>query len=72
MNRSQQSNRPGILGTIAVAVIAFAACANTAFADELKVTLSGAQEVPATLFSSKGGNRPAGLLPRESRLTSIS
>ena len=55
MNGSQQSNRPGILGTIAVAVIALAACANAAFADEIKVTLSGAQEVPAVTTSASGG-----------------
>ena len=55
MNRSQQSNRPRILGTIAVAAIALAAFANAAFADEVKVTLSGAQEVPAVKTSAAGG-----------------
>jgi len=55
MNRSQQSNRPRILGTIAVAVVSLATYANVAFADELKVALSGAQEVPAVQTSASGG-----------------
>jgi len=55
MNGSQQSNRPGILGTIALAAVALTAYANTAFADEIKVTLSGAQEVPAVKTSASGG-----------------
>ena len=55
MNRSQQSNRPRILGTIAVAVVSLATYANVAFADDLKVTLSGAQEVPAVQTSASGG-----------------
>jgi hypothetical protein len=54
MNASQPSNRPGILGTIAVAVISLATYANVAFADEVKVTLSGAQEVPAVTTSASG------------------
>lgn len=55
MNGTAQSNRPRILGAIAAAAIALAACANAALADEVKVTLSGAQEVPAVKTSASGG-----------------
>jgi hypothetical protein len=54
MNASQQSNRPGILGTIAVAVISLAAYSGMALGDEVKVTLNGAQEVPAVKTSASG------------------
>ena len=55
MNASQQSNRPGIFGTIAVAVISLAAYSGMALGDEVKVTLSGAQEVPPVKTPASGG-----------------
>jgi CHRD domain len=55
MNASQQSNRPGILGTIAVAVISLAAYSGMALGDPVKVTLSGAQEVPPAKTLASGG-----------------
>jgi hypothetical protein len=55
MNASQQSNRPGILGSIAVAVISLAAYSGMALGDQVKVTLSGAQEVPPAKTSASGG-----------------
>jgi hypothetical protein len=55
MSTLQRSNRPRILGTIAGAVIALAAFSGMAFGDEVKVTLSGDQEVPAVKTSASGG-----------------
>ena len=55
MNASRQSNRPGIFGTIAIAVVSLAAYSGMALGDEVKVTLSGAQEVPAVKTSASGG-----------------
>ena len=50
-----QSNRPVVRGTIAAAVISVAAYSGMAFGEEVKVTLSGAQEVPAVKTSASGG-----------------
>jgi hypothetical protein len=55
MNTLHQSNRSGILGTIAAAVISVAAYSGVAFGDDVKVTLSGDQEVPAVKTSASGG-----------------
>lgn len=55
MNALHQSNRPGVLGTIAAAVISVAAYSGMAFGDQVKVTLSGDQEVPAVKTSASGG-----------------
>jgi hypothetical protein len=55
MNALHQSNRPGVLGTIAAAVISLAAYSGMAFGDPVKVTLSGDQEVPAVKTSASGG-----------------
>ena len=55
MNASRQSNRPGIFGTISIAVVSLAAYSGMALGDEVKVTLSGAQEVPAVKTSASGG-----------------
>lgn len=55
MNALHQSNRPGVLGTIAAAVISLAAYSGMAFGDQVKVTLSGDQEVPAVKTSASGG-----------------
>jgi len=54
MKALHQSNRPVVLGTIAAAVISFAAYSGMAFGEEVKVTLSGAQEVPAVKTSAAG------------------
>lgn len=55
MNAMHPSNRLGVLGTIAAAVISVAAYSGMAFGDEVKVTLSGDQEVPAVKSSASGG-----------------
>ena len=55
MNTLHQSNRSGILGTIAAAVISVAAYSGVAFGDDVKVTLGGDQEVPAVKTSASGG-----------------
>ncbi len=55
MNALHQSNRPGVLGTIAAAVISLAAYSGMALGDQVKVTLSGDQEVPAVKTSASGG-----------------
>jgi hypothetical protein len=55
MNALHQSNRPGVLGTIAAAVLSLAAYSSMAFGVEVKVTLSGDQEVPAVKTSASGG-----------------
>jgi hypothetical protein len=54
MNALHQANRTGVLGAIATAVISLAAYSGMAFGDEVKVTLSGAQEVPAVKTSASG------------------
>jgi hypothetical protein len=54
MNALHQSHRPGILGVIAAATVSFAAYSGIAFADQVKVTLSGNQEVPAVTTSASG------------------
>lgn len=55
MNALHQSNRPGVLGTVAAAVISLAAYSGMAFGDQVKVTLSGGEEVPAVKTSASGG-----------------
>jgi hypothetical protein len=55
MNALHQSKRPGVLGTIAAAVISVAAYSGMAFGDQVKVTLGGDQEVPAVKTSASGG-----------------
>lgn len=54
MNMSRKSNRAPILVTVAAAVLAFAAYSNVAFAEDIKVTLGGDQEVPAVKTSASG------------------
>lgn len=54
MKALHQSNRPVVLGTIAAAVLSVAAYSGMAFGEEVKVTLSGAQEVPAVKTSAAG------------------
>ena len=54
MNALYQSNRPGVLGTIAAAVISVAAYSGMAFADQVKVMLSGDHEVPAVKTKATG------------------
>jgi hypothetical protein len=56
MNAMHQSNRLGILGTVAASVISLAAYSSVAFGDShgVKVTLSGDQEVPAVKTSATG------------------
>ena len=55
MNALLQSKRPAVLGTLAAAVISLAAYSGMAFGDQVKVTLSGDQEVPAVKTSASGG-----------------
>lgn len=55
MNTLHQSNRPGVLGTIVAAVISVAAYSGMAFGDQVKLTLSGDQEVPVVKTSATGG-----------------
>ena len=55
MNALHQSNRRGVLGTIAVAVISLAACSGMPYGNQFRVTLSGDQEVPAVKTSASGG-----------------
>jgi hypothetical protein len=54
MSASHQSKRVGVRGTFAAAAISFAACSGIALADEVKVTLSGDQEVPAVKTAATG------------------
>jgi hypothetical protein len=54
MSASHQSSRAGVLGAIVAAVISLAAYSGAAFADEIKVTLNGDQEVPAVKTSASG------------------
>jgi hypothetical protein len=54
MNALHQSNRPGVLGTIAAAVISVAAYSGIAFGEDVKVMLSGDHEVPAVKTSASG------------------
>lgn len=55
MDALHQSNRPGVFGTIAAAVISLATYTGLAFGDQIKVTLSGGEEVPAVKTSASGG-----------------
>ena len=54
MNTLRASKYPGVPGTIAAAVISLAVFASPAFADEIKVSLSGDAEVPAVKTQAKG------------------
>lgn len=54
MRTSKQSKRPGVPGIVAAAVVVLAAYSGVAFGGEVKVTLSGAQEVPAVTTSASG------------------
>ena len=54
MNASQLSYHRGVPGIIAAAVLFLAACPGLSWADQIKVTLSGAQEVPAVATSASG------------------
>ena len=54
MNVLHQSNRPGVLATIAAAVFSVAAYSGMAFGEQVYVLLSGAQEVPAVKTSASG------------------
>ncbi len=54
MRTSKQSKRPGVPGICAAAVVVLAAYSGVAFGGEVKVTLSGAQEVPAVTTSASG------------------
>ena len=54
MNAVQQPKRLRILGTLAAAAISIAAFSNMAFADEIKVTLSGDQETPPVKTAASG------------------
>ena len=54
MNASQQSHRPGLPGFIAAALMLLAAYPGVASADQVKVTLSGDQEVPAVKTAASG------------------
>ncbi len=55
MNALHSSHRPGVPGIVAAAIISLAAYSGMAFADQVKVTLSGVQEVPAVATSAAGG-----------------
>ncbi len=54
MSASQQLNRPGVPCIIAAAVLVLAGYSGVVFGGEVKVTLSGAQEVPAVGTSATG------------------
>ena len=54
MNASKMSYRPGVAGIIAAAIMLVAASSGTALADQVKVTLSGGQEVPAVTTAASG------------------
>jgi len=55
MSALHQSKRSGMLGIIAVAVISLAACSTMPYGSQVRVTLSGDQEVPAVRTSASGG-----------------
>ena len=54
MNTLQAFNRPRFLGALAAAVISLAAYADVAIGDEIKLMLSGDNEVPAVKTAAKG------------------
>ena len=54
MSALYQSHRPGVLGLFAAAAISLAAYSSASFADQVKVTLGGDQEVPAVKTSASG------------------
>ncbi len=54
MNALHQSNRPGVLGIIAAAVLSLAACSAIPYGNRINVTFSGDQEVPAVKTSASG------------------
>jgi hypothetical protein len=55
MKALHQSNRPGVVGIIAAAVLSLAACSATPYGDRTNVALSGDQEVPAVKTAASGG-----------------
>jgi hypothetical protein len=57
MNAMHQSNCPGVLGAIAAAVISLAAYSGMAFGEQVNVTLSGAEEVPAVKTAAAGNGK---------------
>ena len=54
MNALPLSNRPRLLGIVAAAVLSLAAYSSAAVAEQIKVTLSGAQEVPPVKTAASG------------------
>ena len=54
MNALRQSNYRGVFRTVAASVVFLAAYSGMAYGDEVKVMLSGAQEVPAVMTSASG------------------
>ena len=54
MNVMHKLNRSGILGTIAAAIFSLAAYSGMAFGDQVKVMLSGDNEVPAVKTAASG------------------
>ncbi|MBS4097596.1 MAG: CHRD domain-containing protein [Sulfuricella sp.] len=54
MNTLQTFNRVGFLRTLAAALISLAATASLAFGDEIKITLSGGNEVPPVMTTASG------------------
>ena len=54
MSALQQVNRPRVPGIIAAAVVFLAGYSGVVFGGDVKVTLSGAQEVPAVKTSAAG------------------
>ena len=55
MNASYPPRRPGLPGIVAATLVSFAVYSGMAFADQIKVTLSGDQEVPAVKTGASGG-----------------
>lgn len=55
MKALYHSNRPGVVGIIAAAVLSLAACSSAPYGNMANVTLSGDQEVPAVKTAASGG-----------------
>jgi hypothetical protein len=55
MNALHRSNRPGVVGIIAAAVLFLAACSSAPYGNPANVALSGDQEVPPVKTSASGG-----------------
>lgn len=54
MNTLRAFNRLGFLGAFAAAVISLAVAASPVYGDEIKVTLSGGNEVPSVMTAATG------------------